>query len=75
MNGWLVLAICNLDDIPVQFCETKDEAVRLASTLKPPEDNPLVTWDLSDFIGAKVLEFRDGHPFGTAMFFDPVEEE
>jgi hypothetical protein len=74
MNGWLVIASHTLDDIPVQFCETEGEAARIASTLKEPEYNPLETWDISTFLFAKILEFRDGRPFGKAKIIEHVEE-
>ncbi len=73
MNGWLLLSVHNLDDIPVRLFATKEEA--LAERPWPVvDDNPLGTWDNSGFIGWKMLEFREGLPVPYADFYDRGED-
>lgn len=73
MNGFLVLSIHGLDDIPVHMFLTREEAVTFASSMDPATENPLVTWDNSGAICAKVLEFRNGLPIGPAEIIDFAE--
>lgn len=70
MNGFLLFAICNFDDIPIRFYEKKEMAIRAAERIKKPRSNPLGSMDITGLIGAKVLEFRNGKPVGKADFFE-----
>jgi hypothetical protein len=68
MNGWLLLAACNLDDIPVQFY-TKKPRVQDIKRRKPPRHNPLGTGrDISGFVCWKLLQFTAGKPATDCEF-------
>jgi hypothetical protein len=66
VNGYLLFASHVFDEIPIQFYASESEAVAAARVLKPPLDNPLGTADCGNFLGARVLRFRNGKPVGTA---------
>ena len=67
MNGFLLIAACNFDDIPVAMFKTKSEAVRAAASAKPPKINPLETCDITGFICWKILQFKNGKPIRVTI--------
>lgn len=73
-NGYLVIAVCNFDDIPVQFFRSLRAATKAARSLAPPKVNPLGSMDITGFIGAKVLPFKNGKPHGQATFYEVKRE-
>ena len=72
IDGYLLIAVCNFDDIPVQFFAHRSAAITAAKKLRPPRVNPLGTYDITGFLGAKVLRFKNGKPVGRARFFEVV---
>jgi hypothetical protein len=74
IDGYLVLAVCNFDDIPIQFFMQRPEAVKAAKSLGPPSANPLGSMGITGFLGAKVLRFKKGKPVGKTSFFEAIHE-
>ena len=62
LTGFLVVAVCNFDDIPVALYADEATAIAHARRLQAPQRNPLRSWDITAFIGVKVLSFKDGWP-------------
>lgn len=62
LTGYLVVAVCNFDDIPVGLFSDQRTALRYAKRVRPPKNNPLQSWDITGFIGVKVLFFKNGRP-------------
>lgn len=62
LTGFLVVAVCNFDDIPVALYADQGAAIAHAKRLRAPRRNPLKSWDITGFIGVKVLSFKDGWP-------------
>lgn len=62
VSGYLVIAVCNFDDIPVALFTLEAEAIAFAKRVRRPRRNPLLSWDITGFIGVKVLAFRKGRP-------------
>ncbi len=62
LSGFLVVAVCNFDDIPVALYADQGTAIAHAKRLRAPRRNPLQSWDITGFIGVKVLSFKDGRP-------------
>lgn len=61
-SGYLVVAVCNFDDIPVALYADQGTAIAYAKRVRVPRRNPLESWDITHFIGVKVLSFKDGRP-------------
>jgi len=62
LTGFLVVAVCNFDDIPVALYADQATAIAHAKRLRKPRRNPLQSWDITGFIAVKVLSFTDGRP-------------
>ena len=62
LSGFLVVAVCNFDDIPVALYADQGTAIAHAQRLHAPRKNPLESWDITGFIGVKVLSFKNGRP-------------
>jgi len=62
ITGFLVVAVCNFDDIPVALYADEVAAIAHARRLRSPRTNPLQSLDITGFIGVKVLSFKDGRP-------------
>lgn len=68
LSGYLVVAVCTLDDIPVALYAKKRQALVHARCVREePQSNPLYSWDITSFLGVKVLGFKDGRP-GQLVF-------
>jgi hypothetical protein len=74
VNGWLLVSVHNLEDVPLRLFATKEEALA-ARPWPVAEDNPLGTWDNSGFIGWKMLEFCGGVPAPYADFYEEEDGE
>lgn len=70
MNGWLVISVHTLDDIPVRMLPTKEEAEKFALNMPPTTENPLETWDITSPICIKLLQFVDGIPQTPVTIID-----
>jgi hypothetical protein len=62
LTGFLVVAVCNFDDIPVALYADQATAIAHAKRLRKPRRNPLQSWDITGFIAVKVLSFKNGRP-------------
>jgi hypothetical protein len=66
MNGFLVIGRCGMDDIPLQLCATREEALENARSVTGEDVlalAPVVMGvDVSVFVSVCILEFRDGKP-------------
>ena len=62
LTGFLVVAMCNFDNIPIALYADKGTALEHAKRLRAPRRNPLRSWDITGFVGVKVLAFKDGRP-------------
>jgi hypothetical protein len=70
MNGYLVMLCHNLDDLPVKFCATRQEATDYGNSLDemPTEEMRLIfNTDCSTPNCVKVVHFVDGNPVGVTM--------
>jgi hypothetical protein len=70
---YLVVAVCNFDDIPIAIVFDEAKAIERARKTGKPNKNSLESWDITGFIGAKVLRFVKGRP--TKLVFNSVGEE
>jgi hypothetical protein len=68
MNGFLVIARCGMDDLPMRLCATRDEASKFARAVGPGDVREAaeavnrVSVSEGSCIGMNVLEFLDGEP-------------
>jgi len=62
LTGFLVVAACNFDDIPLALYADQGTAIAHAKRLRAPRRNPLQSWDITGFVAVKVLSFKDGKP-------------
>lgn len=67
LTGFLVVAVCNFDDIPVALYADHCTAIAHAKRLRAPRRNPLQSWDITHFIGVKVLFFKNGRPMKLVL--------
>lgn len=68
MNGFLLISVHNLDDIPVGLFATRSDALVCLKKrrARPPQRSPLGAWDQSGHLGWKLLQFKNGKPSGKA---------
>jgi len=74
MNGFLVLLVHTLDDLPVRFCDTLEEAQAFGEQLDP-EPTDAVCEGLGVFGGSSpicvsVIEFENGIPIRSEIVKD-----
>ena len=66
MNGFLVLARCGMDDVPMRLCESKTDAYEYARSLTPDDVREaagiVCGVGVSDVFTLCVVEFHDGVP-------------
>jgi len=62
LTGFLVVAMCNFHDVPLALYADQGTAITHAKRFHVPRRNPSRSWGLTDFIGVKVLSFKDGRP-------------
>lgn len=71
MNGYLVLARCSIDDIPLRLFHNKSAAVAYAQTVTQAEvfkvAREVFTLDTSQVIVIDVVQFEDGIPTDVEM--------
>lgn len=61
-SGFLVVAVCNFDDIPIGFYTKLKDAKKRAKQMRIPKSNPLQSWDITEYLGNKILAFKNGKP-------------
>lgn len=66
MNGWLVIARCGMDDVPMRMFPTRGDAGTWAAALTPDDvakaAAKIMGVDASIILGVDILEFDGGKP-------------
>lgn len=66
VNGWLVLARCGVDDVPMVMVQTREHAVEYAKLvtekLIQQQAERVYDVDVSVFYNVGILEIREGLP-------------
>jgi hypothetical protein len=73
LSGFLVVALCSMDDVPLFLCGSYEEATAFARGVKEGDSERAVAHvfgrEATEFYGVEVVEFRDGRSlsYGESM--------